>query len=272
VVVVLSIFPGVDLFGRAFEEEGFTIVRGPDLLWGGDVRRFHPPAGAFWGVAGGSPCQDFSQARRAPPTGIGRELMREFARVVSEARPEWYCLENVPRAPDLRIDGYAYQRIDVQQGWFSGVSRLRHFQFGSRDGRTLQIPRGKRVAGLEPAALAHDARGFREVCRLQGLPDGFDLPGFTAGEKVKAVGNGVPIVLGRIVARAIRRAYGLDVAGEDPMFDRSVVCARLCACGCGRRLAGRHQYDSAACRKRAERARRRDASSVPSVTRRLAQT
>ena len=29
----------------AFELEGFTIVRGPDLLWGGDIRRFFPPAG-----------------------------------------------------------------------------------------------------------------------------------------------------------------------------------------------------------------------------------
>jgi hypothetical protein len=28
----------------AFEQEGFTVVRGPDVLWGGDIRRFHPPS------------------------------------------------------------------------------------------------------------------------------------------------------------------------------------------------------------------------------------
>lgn len=50
--LVLSIFPGIDLLGRAFEEEGFCVVRGPDLLWGGDVRAFHPPAGVFGGVIG----------------------------------------------------------------------------------------------------------------------------------------------------------------------------------------------------------------------------
>lgn len=262
-MLVLSIFPGVDCFGRAFETEGFCVVRGPDLLWGGDIRRFEPPAGKFWGVVGGSPCQDFSAARRAPPTGLGRVLMGEFARVVRQAAPEWYVLENVPRAPDLRIDGFAYQRIDVNQGWYSGVSRLRHFQFGSRGGATLQIPRGVPVRGKEPAAMAHDARGFAEVCRLQGLPTNFDLPGFTTAAKIAAVGNGVPLVLGRVVARAIRRAYGLDGDGEDPVFDRSTVVRRRCLCGCGREVTGRHRYDSAACRKRAERARRRGGAVGP---------
>ena len=222
-MIVLSIFPGVDLLGRGLEAEGLCIVRGPDLLWGGDVRRFRPPPGAFWGVAGGSPCQDFSGARRAPPTGLGRELIREFRRVVIEAAPEWYVLENVPRAPDLRVDGYAWQRIDVNQGWYSGVSRLRHFQFGSRSGVRLQIPRGEPVRGKEPAALAHDGRGFREVCRLQGLPPDYDLPGFTVAEKIRAVGNGVPLVLGRVLGRAIRKAYGLDVEGPEPAFDRGAV-------------------------------------------------
>jgi len=48
--LVLSLFPGIGLLDMAFEEEGFCVVRGPDLLWGGDVRRFHPPAGRVDGV------------------------------------------------------------------------------------------------------------------------------------------------------------------------------------------------------------------------------
>src|SRR6185436_8832391 len=51
--LVLSLFPGIGLLDMAFEEEGFCIVRGPDLLWGGDIRKFHPPAGRFDGVIGG---------------------------------------------------------------------------------------------------------------------------------------------------------------------------------------------------------------------------
>src|SRR5713226_9467971 len=59
--LVLSLFPGIGLLDMAFEEEGFCVVRGPDVLWGGDIRRFHPPAGVFAGVIGGPPCQAFSR-------------------------------------------------------------------------------------------------------------------------------------------------------------------------------------------------------------------
>jgi DNA (cytosine-5)-methyltransferase 1 len=45
--VGLSLFPGIGLLDKAFELEGFCVVRGPDVLWGGDVRGFHPPAGRF---------------------------------------------------------------------------------------------------------------------------------------------------------------------------------------------------------------------------------
>src|SRR5258705_4889994 len=57
--LVLSLFPGIGLLDMAFEAEGFCVVRGPDVLWGGDVRRFSPPAGVFQGVIGRPPPQDF---------------------------------------------------------------------------------------------------------------------------------------------------------------------------------------------------------------------
>ena len=46
-----------------------------------------------------------------------------------------------------------------------------------------------------------------DYIRWQGLPDGFlaDAP-FTVAEKVRVVGNGVPMALGRAIARAVRRA------------------------------------------------------------------
>jgi len=47
--LVLSLFPGIGLLDMAFEEAGFCVVRGPDLLWGGDIHDFHPPAGKFEG-------------------------------------------------------------------------------------------------------------------------------------------------------------------------------------------------------------------------------
>ena len=97
--LVLSLFPGIGLLDRAFEEEGFVIVRGPDLLWGGEIKTFHPPAGKFDGVIGGPPCQIFSVMKRLNPRAGGKHgnLIPEFERCVIEAQPAWCLMENVWR-------------------------------------------------------------------------------------------------------------------------------------------------------------------------------
>lgn len=259
--LTLSLFPGVGLLDRAFEEEGFCVLRGPDPLWGGDIRRFHPPRYDAWLVIGGPPCQDFSCLRRTPPTGYGEEMLAEFVRVVEECRPECWLLENVARVPDVHVEGYQRQRFEIDQGWYSGISRLRHIQFGSKSGHLLDVPRGRPVRGAIPCAVANDDRSFDELKRLQGLPDEFDLPGFIVEEKKRAVGNGVPIVMGRVLARAIKAAYGEPSAGT-VSFDDSLAEPRRCACGCGRPVYGAKQYESATCRKRAQRQREKHANHV----------
>lgn len=255
-MLVLSLFPGIDLLGRGFEHEGFCVVRGPDLVFGGDVRTFHPVPGRFDGVIGGSPCQDFSTLRRTAPTGKGVELLREFLRCVAEAAPDWFLLENVPGVPDVRLDGYAVQRFDLR-GTECGLqqSRLRHLQFGSRRGLVLLLNRGERQAATVPAATASEGtsatrRSWPEFCLSQGLPADFDLPSFTLAAKYRAVGNGVPVPMAAMVARAIRGA----------MVDPAQV--RLCRCGCARRVSGRAIAAGPACRKRLERARRDSAAAT----------
>ena len=109
--LILSVFPGLDLLGQAFDRQGYCVVRGPDLVWGGDVRTFHVPPHHFHGVIGGSPCQDFSKLRRTPPTGEGLELLAHFARIVEECQPAWALLENVPTVPDVTLPGWSHQRI-----------------------------------------------------------------------------------------------------------------------------------------------------------------
>lgn len=253
VSLVLSLFPGADLFGRGFEAEGFCVVRGPDMVWGGDVAEFHPPRGKFAGVIGGSPCQDFSTARRDEPTGDGLRLLGEFCRVVREAGPEWFCLENVPAVPSVRIDGYAIQRFNLTAAECGGRQRRnRCFQFGSRDGTCLICDRGVAGEVREKTCMASEfsrrgkRRAFADFCELQGLPGNFNLPGLSLGAKYKAVGNGVPVFMARVIARAVtNRAASHGVT--------------LCACGCGRgvtvRQAG-HVCATVACRKRLERGRK----------------
>jgi len=245
--LVLSLFPGAGLLDRGFEQAGFCVVRGPDTLLGQRIEDFHAPAGHVTGVIGGPPCQDFSRARRRPPTGHGLKMLSEFARVVTEAQPNWWLIENVPGVPDVHIAGYVTQRFNLFACEFGCRQRRnRSFQFGSRDGVPLVLARrtASHFGRNASAVMARDHRSnFADLCELQGLPRWFDLPGLSRTAKIRAVGNGVPVPMARGVAEAIR--------------DRSVTNLRLCVCGCGRVLRGprRQKSATAACRKRIERSR-----------------
>lgn len=246
---VLSLFPGIDLFGRGFEACGFSVVRGPDPIYGGDIRAFHAAPGVFDGVIGGPPCQDFSRARRSEPTGRGVELLAEFERVVLEASPTWWLMENVPGVPDVVIDGYNHVRIDLNSRDCGMIqSRHRHFQWGHKSGFVPTVTRQVAATAGEsqPCCLASegarpDRRAWPDFCELQGLPRDFDLPGMTLSAKYRAVGNGVPVQMARVMAQAV-----LDAVPADAV--------RLCACGCGRFLTGKQFSAGPACRKRIQRA------------------
>jgi DNA (cytosine-5)-methyltransferase 1 len=62
------------------------------------------------------------------------------------------------------------------------------------------------------------ADGLKKALRLQGLPEDYlDEAPFTLTGKYRVVGNGVPLTLGRPIARAARRALGLPIASDDAM-------------------------------------------------------
>jgi len=69
--LVLSLFPGIDILGRGFEDEGFCVVRGPDLLWGGDIRNFHTPPGKFEASSPGHPARILALPAGHPPPVTG---------------------------------------------------------------------------------------------------------------------------------------------------------------------------------------------------------
>lgn len=249
-MLVLSLFPGIGLLDRAFEAEGFTVVRGPDVLWGGDIREFHPPAGKFDGVIGGPPCQAFSALVNINIKRYGRQcvaanLIPEFERVVGEASPVWFVMENVPRAPLPAIAGFVVRsQVLDSRDFQSPQRRQRRISFGTHAGLPLPIkPTGRGFLFAEPAVTAssggrravavrdengrirgkqgdadwHRLRGrtFAEMCALQGLPARFlDGALFTEGGKKQMVANGVPIELGRAIAKAVREAIA-EVANRN---------------------------------------------------------
>ena len=121
--LVLSLFPGGGMLDYAFEiEGGFTVVRGPDPIWGGDIRSFHPPAGRFDGIIGGDPCQSHSSlANLVRAKGLEPsfpDMTPEYQRVVEEAQPAWFLRENVPGAPEIKPLGYAVRSF-LLDNWAS---------------------------------------------------------------------------------------------------------------------------------------------------------
>jgi DNA (cytosine-5)-methyltransferase 1 len=176
----LSLFPGVDLFGLGFLAEWpeLCLVRGPDVLYGSlhDVRRFHPPAGVFRLVFGGPPCQAFSPLRHLNPRCGAKHgnLIPEFERIVAEAQPECWVMEQVAQAPEPHVPGYVARHYLLNNRWFpdprnaAGVGaeqrRKRRISFGTRDGRKLHLD----VAPLEAPLLlqAVTSSAERESVRL----------------------------------------------------------------------------------------------------------
>lgn len=228
--LLLSTFPGLGLLDKAFEESGFCVVRGPDVLWGGDIHDFHPPAGVFGGVCGGPPCQIFSALKALNPLAGEKHgnLIPEFERVVFEAQPQWFLMENVPGAPEAEVPGYIVRSLILNNRWVGGEQdRTRRFSFGTRDGRSLNVDvevfentdwHPTVLAGHGPVGRGkgYDSNpSIQDMCRLQGLPENFtdDMP-FTSHGKRKVIGNGVALPTGRAIARAVRAALEPSAGGR----------------------------------------------------------
>lgn len=220
--LVLSCCPGAGLLDSAFRDAGFTVVSGPDALFGGDIRREHYPSGVFAGVIGGPPCQTYSTASTLHGTKA-LDLIPEFVRVVMECRPSFVVMENVPPAR---------KAARVPDEWFCTI--LRDWDCGGMTHRRrafwtwpFMVPATGRRAGVPAhSVMASTAKRGRsdnpflaakgylagdlpiaEYARLQGVPEiGAALEAAGAGRAfaVKVLGNGVPYALGSHVARAAR--------------------------------------------------------------------
>jgi DNA (cytosine-5)-methyltransferase 1 len=291
--LVLSTFSGVGLLDKAFRELGFCVVSIGDLITGQDIRDFTGMKNKFNGVIGGPPCPGFSGLNRDKlpnmhPDNYSLQMMYQFLRVVFECEPDWYLMENVKGVPNVTellnnhvtdlqeinvtLRNYNHQRIDINQGWYEDYSRLRHIQFGSKDNFYLDIPRGtmsKNIIG--GCALASDNRSFKELCHIQGLSNDYDLPDFNVKGKKKAVGNGVPLSIGRVLAKAVLDVTDPGQTNVTWQHNNSVTARdkksvndqtkktvthqdeKRCACGCGRIIVGRKKSYDSTCRKRLER-------------------
>lgn len=220
---MLSLFPGIGLLDRAFEEQGFVVVRGPDRLWGGDVRRFHPPRGVFAGIIGGPPCQRFSTAAALAPASLHEDLIPEFLRCIEEAAPAWVVMENVTAAighPDIPDEWFPCILRDSDCGgltsrrrafWTWPFAVMQPSPNGIRGERSVMASTWKRGAGqyVDDKGFLPGNLPIREYGRLQGadeIAEALEEHHASRAFAVTVLGNGVPLAMGRYIARATAQA------------------------------------------------------------------
>ena len=246
-MLILSLFPGADLFGRGFEEEGFCVVKGPDILMGGDVRDFKGIEDKFDGIIGGPPCQAFSNAIASQPGGGADSqhgnLIPEFERIVKECRPKFYIMENVPQAPKpIQVTVHVNEKyllgnwdkvVDAHE-YGAAQHRTRRFSSNIDLEKCLAnqvLPDNKRhpdpwpcITATEYKASAGSSqramrqRAGRKVGRRltiqemnegMGLPANFDTPALLKSQQYVVRGNGVPVQMARALARAVKEYYAV---------------------------------------------------------------
>jgi DNA (cytosine-5)-methyltransferase 1 len=175
-------------------------------------------------------------------------LVLEFLRVVDEARPTWWLMENVRNVPHVRLRGYTVQRLDCADWEFGGsTGRLRHVQFGHRDGWRIRPGRSRTRRPVTPIPTVTTAPSgpgdrYHRRCSKMGIPT-LTLSSFTPAGRRRVIGNGVPWGMGCALAAAVSRAGPVTPAD--------------CVCGCGRLVEGRAgSHATVACRQRTSRRRR----------------
>lgn len=225
--LVLSLFPGADLLGRAFEAQGFSVVRGPEVMLGQDIRAWNlPPAETFTGIIGGPPCQSHSVARHIGGAPARHpDLIPEFWDIVQQLRPAWAVMENVPGV--LGHAGIPPEAVPIKlRDWECGghTSRTRLFYFWPGRIAPVELPQrrpGKpqhtvlassyKTGGRRAAKHMHAGLCPEDAGHLQGWPE---IAATMSSESNKArifpqrfivhcLGNGVPRAMGEFVAKAI---------------------------------------------------------------------
>ena len=233
---MLSLFPGADLLGRAFEEVGFCVVRGPELLLGQDSTGWHVPAGTFEGVIGGPPCQRWSQAANVRGGSKAPDLIPDFVRLAGEAAPDWLVMENLLSAeasPDIPSEWAPLRLCD----WDCGGATSRRRTFWLWPGTLLfecQPPERRKGCGAHSLMASDGRRGRKggltsaghsgistaDAAALQGFPELAALwpqRGWVPRRlAVHYLGNGVPRSMGLWVARAVARWRDAHLDSHEP--------------------------------------------------------
>ncbi len=183
-------------------------------------------------------------AKYAGCCDLTAHLIPEFSRVVAAAGPAWFLMENVLDAPEPCVDGFMVRWVVLNNRQLGETQdRTRRFSLGTQQGLMLdrflahEIVNSPRPSGYSqavtsgarsvPVKIGGSGRVKRtyteggerhgpgqgkrtrvaDMLELQGLPrDYLDECPLTDSGKRQVIGNGVPLPMGRAIARAVKQA------------------------------------------------------------------
>lgn len=171
-------------------------------------------------------------------------IKAEFDSGIREMRPRGgaglVLMENVEAAPKPLNTGYWTWDQIINNRWCGGIqNRRRRFTFGVEPFKAAPLSLPIDFETFMPAEYApcvtangtqwepfvanggrsrsdRSVKALANYVRWQGLPADFldDAP-FTVEGKVRVVGNGVPLPMGRAVARAVKQAMDYRFDGDE---------------------------------------------------------
>lgn len=171
-------------------------------------------------------------------------LIPDFERVVAETEPQWFLMEEVPAAPRPQVDGYKTHEFELNNrqcfdddGKPAKQNRVRAITFGYRGERRVLMVETAALYNQEweyavcgdsrtrPVAMLAGKKPKRGHSRTSSLNRGAALksidemltgqgmsPGFVNRQPFKSsalrqmIGNGVPLPMGRAIAKAVMEA------------------------------------------------------------------
>lgn len=196
---VLSLFSGIGGFDLGFERAGMKTVAHceidkdaaacfarhfPDSKHYEDIKKFGatPYRGSIDVVCGGFPCQDLSVAGKRAGLGGGRSgLFYELARILDEARPRVFVLENVPGL----LSSNEGRDMAAVIGTLAGLGYLG--AYAVLDSQYFGVAQRRRRVFLVGCSGADGARKAAEILALTEGLSGHPAPSRKAREDIAEV-------------------------------------------------------------------------------------
>jgi hypothetical protein len=122
--IILHLCADTGSDSKVWEDQGYEVIKvGSDI----GVENYHPPENVY-GIIANPPCTEFSTARKggkARDTEVGMTLVNECLRIIDEANPKFWVIENPARGALKKHLGkarFSYQPYQFGSPWSKHTS------------------------------------------------------------------------------------------------------------------------------------------------------